>query len=234
MQTRECGETHTITMPRHYSGSQVNDVAEQISRLNEGAAIKELILDFSATKQLDSSGIGVLASLAKEFHQRRVKLILKNLNDDLFQFFNDTGLCRIFTIERKEVIVQAAVDIFEPSVDIKLNIEKEFTGDVVIFHLSGIMDHPIGTGYFKQQFLLNLAQYKKILLDMEELAYIDSLSLSSVLSMNNLLSSTGGGMRICQANFIILDLLETLTVGAIIPLYASRTEALSGWVSTNG
>ncbi|MBN1577664.1 MAG: STAS domain-containing protein [Chitinispirillaceae bacterium] len=234
MQTSKCGGTHTVTMPRHYSGPLVKDVVAEISRLNESAAFNELILDFSATELLDSSGIGTLVSMAKEFYQRQVKLILKNLNDDLFQLFNHTGLDRIFTIERQKVIVQAAVDFFEPSVDIRLNIEKEFTGDIAIFHLSGVMNHPIGSGYFKQQLLLTLTQYKKILLDMEELVFIDSLSLSSVLGMNNLLSGTGGSMRICQANYIVLDLLETLKIGAVIPLYASREEALSGWTGTNG
>ncbi|MBN1308900.1 MAG: STAS domain-containing protein [Chitinispirillaceae bacterium] len=234
MPARERGTTHTLTMPRHYSGPLVKEVVAEISRLNESAAFKELILDFSETELLDSSGIGVLVSMAKEFHQRRIKLILKNLNDDLFQFFTHTGLDRIFTIERQETVVQAAVDIFEPSIDIRLNIEKEFVGDIAIFHLSGVMNHPIGSGYFKQQFLLTLAQYKRILLDIEELAFVDSLSLSSVLSMNNLLSGTGGSMRICQANYVVLDLLETLKIGAIIPLFPSREEALSGWTGDNG
>ena len=234
MKASEHIETHTIAMPRHFSGPMVKEVVAEITRLFENDALSELILDFTATELLDSSGIGTLVSMAKESHQRTVKFILKNINDDLFQLFNHTGLDRIFTIERRKVITKAVVDFFEPSVDIKLNIEKEFAGDIAIFHLNGVMNHPIGSGYFKQQLLLSLTRHKKILLDFEELVFIDSLSLSSILGMNNLLVDTGGSMRICRANYIVLDLLETLKIGAVIPLYASREEALAEWGQTNG
>lgn len=234
MQTHERTETHTIAMPLHFSGPAVKEAVMELTRLFGDAALKEIVLDFTATELVDSSGIGSLVSMAKEARQREVGLILKNLNDDLFQLFNHTGLDRVFTIERQEVITQAVVDLFEPSVDIRLGIKKEFAGDIAIFNLSGVMNHPIGSGYFKQQLLLSLTQYKKILLDMEELVFIDSLSISSILGMNNLLVDTGGSMRICRANYIVLDLLETLKIGAIIPLFDSREEALAGWGTTNG
>ncbi len=232
MQPNECIGAHNIMIPRHYSGPLVKEVMIEISRLFEQGAVTELILDFSATEMVDSMGIGTLVSLAKESHQRQIKLILKNLNDDLFQLFNHTGLDRIFTIERRKVLVNAEADFFEPSVDIKLGIEKEFIGDIVIFHLNGVMNHPIGSGYLKQQLLLSLMQYKKILLDLEELTFLDSISLSSILNVNNLMTDTGSSMRICRANYIVLDLFETLNIGSIIPLYASREEALSGWGNT--
>ena len=234
MERRKRTETHTIAMPRHFSGPMVKAVVTEITRLFKNDALCELVLDFTATDLLDSSGIGTLVSMAKETHHRGVRLILKNLNDDISQLFNHTGLDRIFTIERQKVIKQAVVDFFEPSVDIKLNIQKEFIGDIAIFHLNGVMNHPIGSGYFKQQLLLSLTQHKKILLDMEDLVFIDSISLSSILGMNNLLVDTGGSMRICRANYIVLDLLETLKIGAVIPLYASREEALAEWGQTNG
>jgi len=233
MQTDEHTESRTIELPRHYSGPVVKEVVARINRCFEDPQIKELVLDFSATELLESCGIGTLVSVAKEAHQRRLKLKLKNLNDDLFQLFNHTGLDRIFTIERQEEVIAAAIDFFEPAIDIKLTIRKEFTGDIAIFLLGGVMNHPIGSGYFKQQLLLTLTQFKKILLDMEDLVFIDSLSLSSILVMNNLLVDTGGSIRICGANYIVLDLLETLNIGAIIPFYASREAALSGWAATN-
>jgi anti-anti-sigma factor len=233
MVTDENLKTSTIAMPRHYSGPLVKEVFREITALFEDSGVKVLVLDFSGTELVDSSGIGILVSLAKESNMRQVKLLLKNLNDSLFQLFFDTGLDRIFTIERQKVIIQAEVDLFEPAIDIKLNIDKEFTGDITLFHMSGVMNHPIGSGYFKQQFLLSLAQYKKIVLDMDELDFIDSLSLSSILSMNNLLSGTGGKMVICRPNYIVLDLLETLNIGTIIPIYQTCEEALAFWSTTN-
>ena len=69
-------------------------------------------------------------------------------------------------------------------------------------------------------------------IDMEELEFIDILSISTLLRMNNLLSGTGGSMRICCAGNIVLDFLETLNISAIIPLYLSQVEALSTWKDT--
>jgi anti-anti-sigma factor len=226
MKADECCDLQSILMPRNYASSSVKEVLIEVNKLIKSTTVKQLTLDFSSTELVDSSGIGTLVSLAKETHLRGVKLILKNLNDDLFQLFSDTGLDRIFTIERQKVILQAAVDIFEPAIDIKLVIDKEYSKNVAIFHMSGVMNHPIGSGYFKQQLLLSLAQYKKIILDMDELNFIDSLSLSSILSMNNLLVGTGGKMVICQANYIIQDFLSTLNISAIIPLYTTTEEAL--------
>lgn len=234
MPTKESTHSVTLPMPRHYSGALVKDVGATINKLFVDAQARELVLDFSSSELVDSCAIGMLVSFAKEAHQRHVRLILKNLNDNLYQLFNHTGLDRIFTIERSEVLVAATVDFIEPSVDIKLGIEKEFPGEIVVFHLSGVMNHPCGSGYLKQQLLLSLTQYKKVLLDMDDLVFIDSLSLSVVLGLNSLLVDTGGCLGICRANYIVLDLLETLKIGTFIPMFGAIDEALSAWGGNHG
>ncbi len=234
MEKTERTETRTIALPRHFSGPMVKDTVNVINRLFENEIVGQLILDFSSTELVDSSAIGSLVSMAKEAHNRKIEFVLKNLNDEIYQIFNHTGLDKIFNIDRQKRILQATEDFFEPSVDIKLNIDKEFKDDIAVFHLKGVMNHPIGSAFFKQQFLLSLTQYKKILLDMEELLFIDSLSLSSILAMNNLLMETGGSMRICNANYIVLDLLETLKIDKVIPLYTSLKDALAKWEEPNG
>ena len=234
MVAEENVNSSTIAMPRHYSGVLVKETYREIIALLEQSPLNELVLDFTETELVDSSGVGILVSLAKETNIRHIRLMLKNLNDNLFQLFSDTGLDRIFTIERREVVIHAEVDFFEPAIDIKLNIDKEFIRNIAIFHMSGVMNHPIGSGFFKQQFLLSLTQYKKIILDMDELDFIDSLSLSSILSMTNLLSGTGGSMLICRPNYIVLDLLETLNIKSIIPIYPSCEAAVAVWSTTDG
>jgi anti-anti-sigma factor len=187
------------------------------------------VFDFELSDLIDSSAIGALVSLTKELKESSGRLILKNLGEDFYQMFIDTGLDRVFTIERGGGVQHAYVDLFESSVDIRLGIEKEFTGDVCIFAMSGVMNYPMGSVYFKQQFLLALEQNKKILLDFEDLTFFDSLSIGAVLNMNNLLKGTGGSMRICSANYIVNDLLTTLSIDQIIPIFDTRDKALEGW-----
>jgi anti-anti-sigma factor len=189
-----------------------------------------VIIDFKDTALIDSSAIGSLVSIAKESKTRGVTLFLRNLSGDISELFIDTGLDKIFNIESKEGMQHAEVDIFEKGIDIRLTIATEIVKDVCIVHMNGVMNHPQGSRYFKQQFLLSMVRYKKILLDMEELTFFDSLSVSVVLNMNKLLKETGGAMRICGANYIVADLFNTLNISQIIPLYDVVTAALDDWV----
>jgi anti-sigma B factor antagonist len=59
---------------------------------------QEFVIDFSETSYIDSSGLGVLVTLLKRVRERRGKLRLANLNDDLRQVFELTKLDSIFPL----------------------------------------------------------------------------------------------------------------------------------------
>jgi anti-anti-sigma factor len=234
MLIEESAGTISLQIPRHCSGSPIREIASKIAAAYTEGTVRILVLDLSATELIDSNGIGTLVSIAKEAQARKVGLRLKNLNGTISELFNHTGLDRIFTIEREQEVVAATVDFFEPSFDVKLQMDAEAIGDVEVFYLSGVMNHPVGSAFFKQRLLLSLSRSKKVLLDVEELSFIDSMSISALLRMNNLLVMTGGSMAICGAAFIVRDILETLNIGTIIPLYASTAEVLSLWATNDG
>lgn len=226
-------DTMVIYTPQHFAGPVVKTVVAQVLEALEKQKARIFILNFQESDLIDSSGIGSLVSLAKDFRNSKAQLVLKNLDKDIFQLFVDTGLDKVFTIDTDGGIKQAEVDLFENAVDIRVNIKKEAVGDVGVFSMSGVLNHPLGSSYFKQQFLLFLAHHKKILLDFDELTFFDSLSLSAVLNMNNLLKGTGGSLKICSPNYIVKDLLSTLSIDMIIPVYENRSEALIDWGSEN-
>lgn len=218
----------TVVLPAQFSGAAVKETVNSVrEKISQG--VKILRLDFSATKFIDSSGIGSLASLARYFKEQKVSLMLYNLDGEIKELFMDTGLDRIFTIETGDGIHKADIDIFEQSVDIKLVMRQEDRGDVAILHLSGIMNHPTGSRFFKQQFLLCLAHFHKVLLDLDDLTFFDSMSISVVLNMNKLLYKTGGAMRICGANYIVDDLFTTLNIQSIIPFFNKVDDAFVDW-----
>jgi anti-sigma B factor antagonist len=224
----------TCKVTESFAGPVVKKTITDIFTEIDKGVIQCCTLNFSACTFIDSSGIGMLVSVAQQFHARNIRFVLKNLNNDLFELFVDTGLDRVFIIEKDGDIRNADVDLFATGVDVRLVITKTPIAEICIFSMSGIMNHPLGSQNFKQQFLLALADHKFILLDMDELTFFDSLSLSAVLAMNNLLSGTGGSMRICGANFIINDLFATLNINSIIPVFTTREEALLGWGSNHG
>ncbi len=191
--------------------------------------LKQVVIDFSETDFIDSSTIGVMVRVEKDFKLRNASLLLRNLKDNIVELFSDTGLDVLFNIETEKGLSEKVIDIFEESTDIRLEIKTEIKDDICVFHMGGVMNHPEGSRYFKQQFLLTMAEYKKILLDYEELTFFDSLSVSVVLSMNKLLKETGGSLRFCSANYIVNDLFATLNIDKIIPVYETIESALDGW-----
>jgi anti-sigma B factor antagonist len=218
-----------VSLPVQFAGPDVKVIMNEALDLVRKGEADHFVFDFSGCEMIDSSGIGLLVSLTKELKTVHGELVLRNPAKDILQMFSDTGLDRIFSIEKKRGVRQADVDLFQDAVDIRLNIGKEFKNDICIFILSGVMNHPMGSSYFKQQFLLSLAEYKKVLLDMEELTFFDSLSLGAVLNMNILLKGTGGALRICGANYIVSDLFKTLCIDQIVPIFDTREIALDGW-----
>jgi anti-anti-sigma factor len=218
-----------IHLPAQFYQTSSGTFLKSIRKEIEDRATR-IIIDFKETTLIDSSAIGSLVSIAKESKTHGVTVFLRNLRGDISELFIDTGLDKIFNIESQEGMQHAEIDIFEKGIDIRLTIATEVVKDVCIFHMNGVMNHPQGSRYFKQQFLLSMVQYKKILLDLEELTFFDSLSVSVVLNMNKLLKETGGAMRICGANYIVADLFNTLNISQIIPLYNVVTDALDDWV----
>ena len=124
-------------------------------------------------------------------------------------------------------VKQDVIDLFESSIDVRLEIAFEEIEDICIFKMSGVMDHVGGSRFFKQKFLLSLAKFRKIILDFLDLTFFDSLSVGVLLDMHKLLKETGGQMRICGANYIIEDLFSTLNINAVIPIYSDREQALA-------
>jgi anti-sigma B factor antagonist len=222
------GSAAVIRLPQFYNGAAVKGII-QLGHEALKAGASSLIVDFTNTNMIDSAGIGSLVALAKDFKATGAKLSLRSLKKEIQELFFDSDLDKIFDIQTEQGLQNASVDIFKNFAEIKLEIKSEIHGDVYVMHLGGVMNHPIGSQFLKQQFLLALAEHKKILIDLEELTFFDSLSVSVVLTMNKLLKKTGGSLRICGVNYIIDDLFTALNIYQIIPCFKTVAEAVADW-----
>jgi len=222
------GDTAVVRFPARCEGTFTKTLIELL-REDANKNLPKCILDLSETGFIDSSTVGTLVRLEKDFKSRNAALILRSPQESILELFKETGLDAIFDIETKTGFSEKLLDIFEEIVEIRLEINPEKIKDVFIMHLSGIMSHPEGSRFFKQQFLLAMADYKKILLDFGNLTFFDSLSVSVVLSMNKLLKQTGGTLKFAGANYIVSDLFTTLNIDKIIPVFDTVEEALRGF-----
>jgi anti-anti-sigma factor len=220
--------TMVLQVPPTMAGKTVQDLMREVRRAME-TGLKRLIVDLKETSFIDSSGIGSLVLAEKELKARGGAVVMRNLSPALRDLFEMTGVDQIFSVETDGGLRESKFEFDAGSVDVRLDIREEEVGDVGILRLSGLMNHPQGSQFFKSRFLLALAQHKKILLDMEELTFIDSVSVGVVISMYKLATETGGGMRVCSANYIVYDLLATLNVDKTISFFDLREQALENW-----
>ncbi|HVB30018.1 MAG TPA: STAS domain-containing protein [Gemmatimonadaceae bacterium] len=73
----------------------------------EGGA-RKLLVDFSKTGYIDSSGLGVLVSLSKRIREQGGELRLAALNDDLRTLFELTKLDTLFQIAETRALALAS------------------------------------------------------------------------------------------------------------------------------
>jgi len=225
------GQSTVVRLPRIFTNLEIKSLMvacrDALAQDNGGA-----VIDFADTRMIDSSGIGALVSLAKEFKNRNRGFSLRNLNEQIHELFVDADLDKIFDIATGGSMQEAAIDLFERSAEIKLDISTQVRGAVCIMSLKGVMNHPAGSRFFKEQFLIALTEHRQILIDLEDLTFFDSLSVSVILGMNKLLKKTGGSLRVCGANYIVADLFSTLNINQVIPFFTNVDEALADWKSS--
>lgn len=93
----------TLQMPTALTVAEAIDVEKTVKHLaNDGAQLSQLILDFSQTQFIDSSGIGALVISRRLSQQQGWALVLKNIQTQVSMALEMTDLLGIFTIESDE------------------------------------------------------------------------------------------------------------------------------------
>lgn len=228
MQVDNSNGITTVVLDAQFSSQNAMELNRIVgSVLSEGATV--CILDCGALTDITSTGIGHFVTLLHSAKEEGRSIVFRNLSETIRTLFADSGLDTIFDIDTGSGVQQAVVDLFKMAVDVRLNITEVKQPDLYVMRLSGIMNHPAGSRFFKQQFLLAMAFHTRILIDLEELTFFDSISVGVLLSLNRLLTQTGGSMRLCGANYLVSDLFVTLGIDKIISLYDTQSSALVGW-----
>lgn len=209
----------------HTVVKQFYALVEEAMKLGE----TEVIVDASDLTFLDSMGIGYLVRASKDLKDKGGDLKIRNLQGDPLNLFQQTSLINLFTIYDGDQVQAAKENLFEQAVDLKLEIAYERRAGVGILHMTGMMSCPDDARRFKECILLNMTETNRFLVDMENLTYLDSISVGGVIRMAHILSSSGGMLRICNANELVSQLFKTLHAGKLIPLFPSIEEALREW-----
>jgi anti-sigma B factor antagonist len=80
---------------------------------------------------------------------------------------------------------------------------------------------------FKEDMKPVIDQYKRILLDLEDLQFVDSSGLGAMLSCLRAVHSNGGQMALCGMSKPVRTLFELVRMHRIFEIYPNRGEAIS-------
>jgi anti-anti-sigma factor len=214
-------------MPERFDGQASRDFVAELQALPD-SGWKCITLDMSETVYMDSSGIGVLVHLYKELMAKAKSLILKKPQRNILNLLTETGIDRLFDVELSSGVKKA--DAKFDDLNIQLDMKEEIIDDdVCVISLAGVMNYPAGSAVFRKNIFLSIAESNKILLDFQELAFFDPLSIGSILRISRMLMNNGGSMRICNANHVVRNVFEGMGINAIVPFFNSREEALEDW-----
>lgn len=223
MQLRKKGTTTIVKLPPRFVGNTAVELAATVRyAMDEG--LTDLTVDLSDTVMADSSAIGTLVALAVDLRERNGSLRLCNLSAEMQALVDDGGLGQVLSIEGSP---EGGVEAADGAVDVKLRVEKEERGSALLVRLDGIVSHPLGSNYLREQLLLAMENHRHIVLDVGELTFFDSLGVGVLIGMEKLLARTGGSLRVCGARDIVRDLFATLRMDSVIPVHETVSEALA-------
>lgn len=93
------GKTLVYQMPRELDDHVAKQLCNELDRLVETYSVMELVLDFTQTEFMDSSGIGVVIGRSKTMHFREGTLSAANLGERVSAIFHAAGLSKIVQIK---------------------------------------------------------------------------------------------------------------------------------------
>ncbi|CCQ12006.1 possible anti-sigma factor antagonist [Pseudoalteromonas luteoviolacea B = ATCC 29581] len=83
----EKSDTTIVSLPADFSGFSVEKFKEQFDELASSSK-KKIILDFSETEFIDSSGIGAMVFLFKRLEKRSAEMALLRVHGQPFKLMN--------------------------------------------------------------------------------------------------------------------------------------------------
>src|SRR6202045_17370 len=80
----------------------IQKIGEDLFSLVDELGRKKILLNFSNVEYLSSAALGKFITLNKKVHASGGKLVMCNINEEIFEVFEITKLNRLFNIQKDE------------------------------------------------------------------------------------------------------------------------------------
>ncbi len=211
------------TLDRHNSPELSNLIQKQIE-----TGKTRFVADAAKLNYIDSFGISVLLRESKRIQASGGELKIRNLKGQPLDLVWLTGTDTFLVLEAAQPVPgQKPLEVRPSSGEFRITRENETNAVAVVLY--GTICFPTASTSLHQEFESLLSPGQKVVLDFAQLLYLDSATMSEILSFNHKLKQVGGSLRICNPNSIVKDILDAQNLNVIIPVHASRFKALENW-----
>ncbi|OGJ86144.1 MAG: hypothetical protein A2268_01585 [Candidatus Raymondbacteria bacterium RifOxyA12_full_50_37] len=185
-------------------------------------------VDLSGLHTLNSRSLGALVSLTNKCIKRGRSLVLRNLTPKVEEILTLTNLIRVLRVEK------SSGGEFKHSVQSGSILQLDYTTyqGIGVFKFSGTIENSRDSAMFLNIVNKIIHDGQKMLIDMGDIEYIDSLGIGVLVRLFKLIQEGRALVRFFGANAMVRQLLEVNRLTTIIKLYNSRDEALLGWINS--
>ncbi len=190
---------------------------------------KLIVLDFSKTAMLYSSGLGLLIRIRRLVHEAGGHIYLVNVKSEMFHLLSTLNLDKVFNIFPTDVEFELSQDeILEGCFAAESNLEFLFTSQVESQVCRMILGGRMiaGRDYSDCSHFSPLTDISEYVFDLGGLELIDSAGIDVLCSMAQKIKLAGGENRIFGASELIRDLIEVFDVDDLFVFFDCEKDAL--------
>ena len=110
-----------------------------------------------------------------------------------------------------------------------MRIDTRQIDDVTVIDMAGRLDTSTSGDAYDEMMRIAKSGVSNVVLNLDRLEYVSSAGLRVILMAAKLLKSSDGEMKICHANGVVKEVLETSGFDHIINIHDNEKDAISAF-----
>lgn len=101
--------------------------------------------------------------------------------------------------------------------------------DLLVVDMAGRLDTSTSGKAYDEMVKIAQSGASKVVLNLDKLEYVSSAGLRVILTAAKILQASTGEMKICNANGVVREVLETAGFNYLIQIYADENDATAAF-----
>ena len=110
-----------------------------------------------------------------------------------------------------------------------MQIDTRLIGDMTVIDMTGRLDTSTSGDAYDEMMRIAKSGVTKVILNLDKMEYVSSAGLRVMLTTAKHLKSSTGEMKICNANGVVKEVLETSGFNHIIDIYDGEIDAIEAF-----